>query len=142
VLNGKSMTSAVDFQNPPLGDPYRARYRTGALIWATALLILSLQPMRPGNIHFGLLHRLAHFLCFGALAFLGTRGFLRPGRISLWPASECFIFGLAIEFLQHCQNRMSIEWNDVRDDALGILAFTVLFYATHRSHAGTRKKEV
>jgi hypothetical protein len=136
------MTSAVDFQNSPSEDPHQARYRIGALVWATALLIVSLQPIRPGSIDFGMVHRLAHFLCFGALAFLATRGFGAPDRISLLPASESFIFGFAIEFLQHCLNRMSIEWYDVRDDAVGILAFTALFYATHRGRIGTRKKEV
>jgi hypothetical protein len=84
--------------------------------------------MRPGNFHFSPLHPIAHFLGFGALALLATVGFGSPGRFSYWPAIATVLLGFSIEFLQHAQSRMPIEWNDVRDDAAGILVFTALCY--------------
>jgi hypothetical protein len=118
------MRSTVDFwRNSISGRSQRPLYRTAALIWATALLIGSLQPRRPANFHFSVAHHVAHFLGFGALAFLATVGFGNPIRNSLWPAAASFLFGFVIEFLQHVQNRMPIEWYDVLDDAVGALAF-------------------
>jgi hypothetical protein len=107
-------------------SPRRSTYRIATLSWAGALLFGSLQPIRPGNIHFGLLHHIAHFLGFGMLAFLAVVGFGNPGWTVLRPAAGAFLFGFAIEFLQHWQNRMPVEWYDVRDDAVGILVFTAL----------------
>ena len=103
----------------------RYRCRNIAIIWAFALLITSLQPKRPPHFHFSLAHQVAHFLGFGSLAFLATVGFGNPVRTSLWPAVACFLFGFAIELSQHLQNRKPIEWYDVRDDAVGILAFVI-----------------
>lgn len=113
----------------------KVTYRAATLIWATVLLILSLQPSRPGNIHLGVAHRIAHFLGFGALALMATLGFGRPGRNSLQPAAACFLFGLAIEFLQHWQNQMPVEWPDVRDNAVGIGVFTAFCLVYQRKVA-------
>jgi hypothetical protein len=119
--------------------PGRNTYRTASLLWAAALLIGSLQPSRPANIHYSPGHNIVHFLGFGALAFLATVGFGNPVRSSFWPATACFFFGFAIEFLQHWQNRMPIEWHDVRDNAIGILAAIALLHAVYRRTDGPKK---
>jgi hypothetical protein len=131
-----------DERNPYRGGPSRAKYRTAALIWAAILLIGSLQPERPGHIHFGIPHHIIHLVGFGALAFLATGGFGRPGRTSLFPAAASFLFGLGIELLQHLQNRAPMEWNDVRDDAVGILAFTLTFHLLYRHRDPTLRSEL
>ncbi len=112
--------------------PWVAAYRIAAITWAIALLIGSLQPMRPAHFHFSIAHHVAHFLGFGALAFLAIVGFDNHSRSSRWPAAASFLFGFAIEFLQHWQNRMPIEWYDVRDDAVGVLAFAVFCHMVYR----------
>jgi hypothetical protein len=83
-------------------------------------------------------HQIAHFLGFGALAFLATLGFRRSGRNSLEPAAASFLFGLVIEFLQHWQNQMPVEWPDVRDNAVGIGVFTAFCLVCQRKW--TQKK--
>ncbi len=110
--------------------PRLAAYRIAAITWAVALLIGSLQPMRPAHFHFSIAHHVAHFLGFGALALLAIVGFDNHSS-SLWPAAASFLFGFAIEFLQHWQNRMPIEWYDVRDDAVGVLAFAVFCHMVY-----------
>jgi hypothetical protein len=101
-------------------------YRTAMFIWASVLLMASLQPKRPPHFHFSIAHRVAHFLGFGSLAFLARMGFADPGRTLFLPAAMSFVFGFAIELVQHWQNTMPIEWWDVRDDAIGILGAAIL----------------
>src|SRR5579863_3949415 len=114
-----------------LFDPSRrVKYRFATLVWATALLIASLQPKRPANFHFSVAHHIAHFLSFGALAFVATVGFGNFGNASLWSALGCCVFGFTIECLQHLQFGMPVEWHDVRDDAIGIIAFVIICHVT------------
>jgi hypothetical protein len=102
-------------------------YRRAALLWGAALLIGSLQPIRPAHIHFGFAHHLLHFIGFGILAFLAAAGFGNPVRFSWRPAAASFLFGLAIELLQHWQYSIPMEWRDVRDNAIGILTFVAIY---------------
>jgi hypothetical protein len=123
------MTSAIGFQEAAvLGQAKKSAYRTATFCWGAALLIGSLQPGRPGNIHFGILHLVAHLLSFGVLGFLATSAFAPTDQISWTPAACVFLFGFAIEFFQHWHNAMSIEWPDVADDGIGILASVALFH--------------
>src|SRR5271165_2874013 len=120
---------------------HHIRYRLAAAIWAAALFAISIQPARPGNIHSGPAHHVAHFLSFGALAFLAAMGFGFADRISVYPALGTFLWGGAIEYLQHLQNQMPVEWYDVRDDGVGIIAFMILWHISFRrsdSTTGTR----
>jgi hypothetical protein len=140
---GYSMISTADFQRGSIfGHSRRATYRIATLIWAAALLIASLQPRRPPHFHFSLAHHIAHFLGFGALAFLATVGFGKPTRISLWPAAAAFLFGFAIEFLQHLENRGPIEWHDVRDNAIGIVVLTLLSHMVYRRTHDAKKGQL
>jgi VanZ family protein len=114
------------------------KYRLAAVIWAAVLLVISLQPARPGNIHSGPAHNVAHFLSFGALAFLAARAFGLADRISVRPALVSFFWGLMIEYLQHVLNRMPVEWYDVRDDTAGIIVFMILGHTLTRCiHSAT-----
>jgi hypothetical protein len=132
------MISTSDSQKNSFSEhTRRGRFRKAALIWAAALLIGSLQPSRPASIHFGLAHHIVHLLAFGVLAFLATAGFGNPGRFSLSPAAASLLLGFAIEFIQHWQNRAPIEWHDVRDDAIGILAFTSFCHLVYRRRVDT-----
>ncbi len=126
----------ADSMNSLLGPPRRT-YRRAVLLWAAALLIGSLQPIRPVHIHFGLVHHLVHFLGFGVLAFLATAGFGNPFRFSWWPAAASFLFGLTIEILQHWQYRIPLEWRDVRDNAIGIVTFAAIYHILCWRRRGT-----
>ena len=136
LLRDRLLLSTDDLRTPVLGPLRRATYRTAALIWAAALLIGSLQPMRPAHFHFSIAHHVAHFVGFGALAFLATVGFSKASRTAFLPATEALLLGCLIEFLQHLQNRMPIEWYDVRDDALGVIACAALCYMVYRRPGG------
>jgi VanZ family protein len=122
----------IDVLNSVFEPQRRRAYRIAALMWAAALFIVSLQPKRPSNFHFSLTHHIAHLFGFGALAFLATVGFSRTGRMSVWPAAASFLLGLAIEFLQHLQNQKPVEWQDVRDDAIGVLVVAAISHLVYR----------
>jgi hypothetical protein len=134
------LTSIGDLRSVSSSAPlWQTTYRIATFIWAAILLIVSLQPRRPANFHSSIAHHVAHLLAFGALAFLATVGFGDARRIALWPATAAFLFGFAIEFVQHVHNRKSIEWHDVRDNAIGILAFTALCHMIYWWPATAKK---
>ncbi len=122
------MVSAFGFEEAAGLGAKRLAYRTATFCWGAALLIGSLQPGRPGNIHFGVRHHVAHLLSFGLLGLLAILGFASYSRTSLTPPAFGFLFGFAIEFFQHWHNAMPIEWLDVADDGIAILASLVLFH--------------
>jgi VanZ family protein len=88
------------------------------------LTIGSLQPERPTHEH-NALHRLFHFACFGILATL-SRLVLKNQRSLLFIILACVILGVGLEFGQHLIYRIGIEWDDVRDDAIGAVAGAVV----------------
>ena len=93
----KPMTPDVDFQRGSIfRDSWRARYRTAALIWAAALLIGSLQPKRPANIHFGTPHHISwvsvrwlSWLPPDSVTLSGLRSG-QPLRHSVWASRSSF----------------------------------------------------
>jgi hypothetical protein len=95
------------------------KYKYAMITYAVALTGGSLQPLRPGGQHDSEIHQLLHFVCFGVLVLLAWGAF--PGRRSLvWIVLACILFGATLEFLQHWEFREAMEWNDVRDDAIGV----------------------
>jgi hypothetical protein len=67
-----------------------------------------------------LLHRLLHLVAFGCLAWLAMAAF--PGHRSLiLVIPSCILFGGMLELLQTSGSHMPMEWNDVYDDAIGIV---------------------
>lgn len=135
------MTSLVSIPNPFARHPRRSQLRVATIVWGAALLVGSLQPNRPAGIHFGFLHHAAHIICYGALAFLAAAGYGRARAIPLWPTTCCLLFGLLIEFAEHLQSGMPVEWYDVRGDAIGILLFTALFCALDARRSASRQAE-
>lgn len=64
-------------------------------------------------------------MAFGTLAFLTRVGF--PSRsLLIWQALACFGLGFVIEGLQSFLYSADLEWEDIRDDALGIAIFIAL----------------
>jgi len=101
-------------------------YKYLLVVYAAILTFGSLQPVRPMGVHSNiLLHRLLHLAAFGFLAWLATSAF--PGhRALIWAALGCIVFGGVLEFLEASESHMPIEWNDVYDDAIGIVMTAVL----------------
>jgi hypothetical protein len=134
VKGSWSVISAIDRgKNSADAHSRRVAYQTATIIWALALLAGSLQPRRPANFHYTPSHQAAHFLGFGLLALLAAGSFEKPGAIAVWPVMLPLFLGVAIEFLQHWKNRMPVEWDDVREDAMGILVFAALWHVYHRA---------
>ena len=127
-----AVAGILGFFNVTQESSKRSIYRTAALLWAAALFIGSLQPYRPAHIHRGAIHHLLHVFAFGILTFLLIAAHNKLDRISLWPAAAVFLFGFTIELLQHWSYRNPLEWNDVRDDAIGICAVTALYLILQR----------
>jgi hypothetical protein len=76
-----------------------------------------------------LLHRLLHFAAFGFLAWLAMSAF--PGhRFLTWVMLSCILFGGLLEFLEASEAHMPIEWNDIYDDAIGIVMTAALRRST------------
>ncbi len=110
-----------------MGNRLKTIFRIAAFIWATALFIGSLQPNRPAHIHYGPIHHTAHVLGFGILTFLLAAGYGNRHRVTFGSAAAVFAFGFTIELLQHWLYRMPIEWRDVRDDGIGVVAVVALY---------------
>jgi hypothetical protein len=72
------------------------------------------------------LHREIHFLAFAGVAFLLL--FLSHSRArQIGALSAAFLLGLSLETLQHLIYRHAMEWRDVSDDTLAIVAAFALF---------------
>ena len=98
-----------------------------AQAWILLLIVASLQPARPGPV-VGL-HREVHWLAFAGAAFLLFH--VSRNRIQeVCSALGLFALGLSLEFLQHVIYRGHMEWWDVRDDSLAILAALALYWLT------------
>jgi hypothetical protein len=66
-------------------------------------------------------HRELHWVAFGGAALL-LFGLSRSRRHAIWSAIAICALGFSLEFLQHQMYRNPIEWWDVRDDFLAVLA--------------------
>src|ERR1700733_8443332 len=92
---------------------------SGLILWTLALAFGSLQPARLEIIHLGFAHRLMHTVSFAILALLAIAVFSGP-RWLTWSALACWLFGIGLEVSQHFVYRIPFEWNDIRDDGIGV----------------------
>jgi hypothetical protein len=105
----------------------RARLRAaiGSLQPASLLVAVgSLRPASPGPVLD--LHREIHWLAFGGAALLLLLG-SRNRRQEIRSVIAVFLLGLSLEYLQHLIYHNPMEWDDVGDDALAILAVLALY---------------
>jgi hypothetical protein len=65
-------------------------------------------------------HRVWHLGSFGSTALLASASDPRSRRRRLWPVLLIGL-GAGIEITQHLNYRIHFEWEDIRDDAVGIL---------------------
>jgi hypothetical protein len=97
------------------------------MAWLTLLIIGSLQPARPSVVKS--VHREIHWLGFAVptiLQFIVSR----TRRQEVLSAFAIFLVGLSLEVLQHLIYGNGMEWLDVRDNGLAILAAFALYYLT------------
>jgi hypothetical protein len=87
--------------------------------WLLLLVVGSLQPARPGPVH--LFHRELHWVAFAGAALL-LFVLSRSRRQAIWSTIAVCALGFSLEILQHLIYRNSLEWWDVRDDSLAVLA--------------------
>lgn len=101
--------------------------RIVARIWLALLIVGSLQPARPGILKGN--HRPVHYVAFaGATLLLLASAYTR--RQKVLSAIGVFFLGISLEFLQHLIYRNPMEWRDIGDDGLAILAALALYYLT------------
>jgi len=106
-----------------------------AQAWLLLLVVGSLGPARPGPVVGLGLHREIHWLAFGGAAYLLL--LLSRTRRQEMRAIFCTcLLGLSLEYLQHLIYRNVMEWWDVRDDALAILAAYALYRMYSRYRQG------
>ncbi len=107
----------------------RTFIRRFAQVWFLLVVVGSLQPARPVmlvGLHGASLHRHIHWLAFaGATSLLLLLS--RNRRQEIQGVVATFLLGLSLEYLQHFIYRNAMEWYDVRDDALAILAAFTLY---------------
>ena len=97
-----------------------------APIWVLVLALGSFLPDHAkGAIGTHSLHRLYHLISFGSTAYLLSL-IARDTRERLAAASFVIFLGLTLEFFQHIVFHIPLEWWDVRDDTLGVLAAALL----------------
>jgi hypothetical protein len=95
-----------------------------AQAWILLVIAGSLQPSRPGVV-LGL-HREIHWAAFAGAAFLLLLVSRSRGQ-ELCSAIGMCLLGLSLEFGQHLLYGKAMEWRDVADDAVAILAAVVLY---------------
>jgi hypothetical protein len=95
-----------------------------AQAWLLLLIVGSLQPSRPGAVlaH----HRGLHFLSFGGVALLLLL-LARTRYQEIRAVLGVCLLGLSLEYMQHLLYRNPMEWWDVRDDTLAVLAAFALY---------------
>jgi hypothetical protein len=103
---------------------HRQLFRTAALAWFLLLIVGSLQPARPSLVRSA--HREIHYLAFagGALLLFCLSQSRRQESLA---AAATLMLGVSIETLQHIIYHNPMEWWDIRDDGLAILAALVLY---------------
>lgn len=111
----------------------RTLLRIVVTVWITLLIAGSLQPARPGIVtgH----HRLLHWVAFaGATLLLISLSETR--RQEILRAFTVFFMGVSLEVLQHLMYRNPLEWRDIADDSVAVLAaFALCLTFTRRTYA-------
>jgi hypothetical protein len=97
------------------------------------LIVGSLEPSRPAPVV--VLHREIHWLAFAGVTFLLLL-LSRNRRQEIRSAIGVFLLGLSLEYLQHLIYRNPMEWRDVRDDTLAILAAFALYHLVEAGFKG------
>jgi hypothetical protein len=92
------------------------------------------QPAGTGPVVDVDLHRQIHWLAFGGAALLLLLP-ARNRRREICAVLAAFLLGLSLEYLQHLIYRNPMEWYDVRDDGLAILAALALYRLSGSRHA-------
>ena len=105
----------------------RGALRIAAWVWISLLVAGSLQPARPGIVKG--LHREIHWVAFAGAAVLLFA--LSKTRLrEMLGAGAILLLGVSLEVLQHLIYRNALEWRDVVDDGLAILAAFALYRLT------------
>ena len=107
-------------------------------VWLAFMIVGSLQPARPRIVTGA--HREIHALAFAGVALLLFSG-ARTRREEILKAHAVFFLGLSLEVLQHLIYRNAMEWHDVRDGALAILAAFALYRLTGASARSLHRLE-
>lgn len=105
----------------------RAAVRAAAWVWIALLVAGSLQPARPGSVKG--FHREIHWVAFAGGAVL-LFALSKTRRREILGAGGIFLLGVSLEVAQHLIYRNRLEWRDMFDDGLAILAAFVLYRLT------------
>ena len=111
----------------------RALLRIVVTVWITLLIVGSLQPARPGIVtgH----HRLLHWVAFAGAALL-LISLSETRHQEILRAIIVFFMGVSLEVLQHLIYRNPLEWRDIGDDGVAILAaFALCLTVSRRTYA-------
>jgi hypothetical protein len=105
----------------------RAVVRAAAWMWIVLLVAGSLQPARPGAVK--ALHREIHWVAFAGAALL-LFALSKTRRREILAAWTIILLGVSLEVAQHLIYRNHLEWRDIGDDAVAILAAFVIYRLT------------
>jgi len=98
--------------------------RIVAWVWIALLTAGSLQPARPGVVK--VLHREIHWVAFAGAALLLFA--LSKTRLrEILGGCAILLLGVSLEVAQHLIYRGRLEWLDIGDDGVAILAALVLY---------------
>ena len=101
--------------------------RVVAWVWIALLVAGSLQPARPGVVKG--VHREIHWVGFAGAALL-LFALSKTRRREILGACAVFLLGVSLEVLQHLIYRNHLEWRDMADDGLAIVAAFALYRLT------------
>jgi hypothetical protein len=102
----------------------RTVVRAAAWIWIAVLVAGSLQPARPGAVK--MLHREVHWVAFAGAGLL-LFALSKTRRREILGACTIFLLGVSLEVAQRSIYRNHLEWRDIADDGVAILAAFALY---------------
>jgi hypothetical protein len=108
--------AAISRREPP--------FRCLTLAWILLVIVGSLQPARPAAVV--IMHRGIHYVAFAGTSLLLLLLARNRRQEILAVVATCFL-GFSLEFMQHFVYHNVMEWRDVRDDAVAILAAYALY---------------
>jgi ABC-type Fe3+-siderophore transport system permease subunit len=103
--------------------------------WLLILIFGSLQPVRPTRMPSPGRHAGLHWVAFSGAALLLLL-VSSSRRRKIGSGVLLCLLGLALEYLQHVLYHIGIEWPDVRNDCLAVLATFTLYRLFSRIPAG------
>jgi hypothetical protein len=124
---GEDLPVESQGESTPRTARSRVTLRAAAWVWIGLLVLGSLQPSRPSTVKG--FHREIHWVAFAGAALL-LFALSKTRRQEILRACTVFLLGVSLEIAQRLIYHNHLEWQDIADDGLAIVAAFLLYRLT------------